>query len=160
MVAERCVSKSGAVSADPHHTCRYGSSPAAHRLVVPALSFHQIGNLRCRIAAGLRASIRGRISRNPSMQSVPTSGPSMGPRPAPRSQAARGAARSPYPGRPRLPKIVLDRAARHPRRTPDLPRAYAVVAQSQHLPQSPHGQLSSGRHEALVDDRGGLMSGR
>src|SRR5713226_4777922 len=38
MVAERCVSKSGAVSADPHHTCRYGSSPA-HRLVVPALSF-------------------------------------------------------------------------------------------------------------------------
>src|SRR6266478_5260370 len=39
MVAERCVSKSGAVSADPHHTCRYGSSPAAHRLVVPALSF-------------------------------------------------------------------------------------------------------------------------
>src|SRR5712671_195705 len=39
MVAEQCVSKSGAVSADPHHTCRYGSSPAAHRLVVPALSF-------------------------------------------------------------------------------------------------------------------------
>src|SRR6266446_2572099 len=39
MVAERCVSKSGAVSADPHHTCRYGSSPAAHRLVVPVLSF-------------------------------------------------------------------------------------------------------------------------
>src|SRR5260370_650546 len=39
MVAERCVSKSGAVCADPHHTCRYGSSPAAHRLVVPALSF-------------------------------------------------------------------------------------------------------------------------
>src|SRR5258705_11359473 len=39
MVAERCVSKSGAVSADPHHTCRYGASPAAHRLVVPALSF-------------------------------------------------------------------------------------------------------------------------
>src|SRR5713226_8926450 len=38
MVAERCVSKSGAVSADPHHTFRYGSSPA-HRLVVPALSF-------------------------------------------------------------------------------------------------------------------------
>jgi len=55
----------------------------------------------------------------------------MGPRPAPRSQAARGGARSPYPGRPRLPKIVLDRAARHPRRTPDLPRAYAVVVQSQ-----------------------------
>src|SRR5258708_36385714 len=39
MVAERCVSKSGAVCADPHHPCRYGSSPAAHRLVVPALSF-------------------------------------------------------------------------------------------------------------------------
>src|SRR6266852_5596614 len=39
MVAERCVSKSGAVCADPHHTRRYGSSPAAHRLVVPALSF-------------------------------------------------------------------------------------------------------------------------
>src|SRR6266446_66718 len=38
MVAERCVSKSGAVCADPHHTCRYGSSPA-HRLVVPVLSF-------------------------------------------------------------------------------------------------------------------------
>jgi len=35
------------------------------------------------------------------MQSVPTSAPCMGPRPAPRSQAARGAARSPYPGRPR-----------------------------------------------------------
>jgi len=32
---------------------------------------------------------------------------------APRSQAARGAARSPYPGRPRPPKIVLDRATRH-----------------------------------------------
>src|SRR5258705_10960933 len=27
------------MSADPHHTCRYGSSPAAHRLVVPVLSF-------------------------------------------------------------------------------------------------------------------------
>jgi hypothetical protein len=71
-----------------------------------------------------RASIRGG-SANPSMQSVPTSGACMGPRPAPRSQAARGAARSPYPGRPRPPKIVLDRAARHPQRTPDLPRAYA-----------------------------------
>src|ERR1700730_13223013 len=38
------------------------------------------------------------------------------------------------------------------------PRAYAVMVQSQHLPQLPHGQLSSGRHQALVDDRGGLMS--
>ena len=47
------------------------------------------------------------------MQSVPTSAPCMGPRPAPRSQAVRGAARSPYPGRPRPPKIALDRAARH-----------------------------------------------
>src|SRR5258708_743138 len=24
---------------DPHHTCRYGSFPVAHRLVVPVLSF-------------------------------------------------------------------------------------------------------------------------
>src|SRR5258706_7233496 len=46
MVAERCVSKSGAVSADPHHTCRYGSSPAAHRLVVPALSLDRIPHRR------------------------------------------------------------------------------------------------------------------
>src|SRR5579872_2643424 len=55
-------------------------------------------------------------------------------------------------------KIVLDRAARHPERTPDLPRAYAVVVQTQHLPQLPHRQLSSGRHQcpsSLVEE--GLM---
>ena len=46
-----------------------------HRLVVPALSFPSNREPSLCIAAGSRASIRGRISRNPSMQSVPTSSP-------------------------------------------------------------------------------------
>ncbi len=62
------------------------------------------------------------------------------------------------PGRLRPPKIVLDRAACHPERAPDLPGAHAIVVQPQHLPQLPHGQLSFGRHQVLLpDDRGGLM---
>jgi hypothetical protein len=51
------------------------------------------------------------------------------------------------PGRPRSLEIVLDRAARHPERAPDRSCAHAVVVQPQHLPQLPHGQLSSGRHQ-------------
>jgi hypothetical protein len=52
------------------------------------------------------------------------------------------------PSRPRSLEIVLDRAARRPERTPDFPCAHAVVVQSQHLPQLPQGQLSSGRHQS------------
>jgi len=62
------------------------------------------------------------------------------------------------PGRPRSFEIVLDGAARYSECAPDLTRAYAVVVQTQHLPQLSHGQLSSGRHQTLLADREGLKT--
>src|SRR5712671_4661051 len=113
MVAERCVSKSGAVSADPHHTCRYGSSPAAHRLVVPALSFPSDREP----SLSHRSRLASFYTRTDQPQPINAIGPDLRSVHGATSRAALSScarcrtialSRPPAP-----PKIFLDRAARH-----------------------------------------------
>ena len=69
-----------------------------------------------------------------------------------------GRQRPRQPGRRRPLEIVLNRAARHPQRAPDLAGTHPIAVKPQHLSNLPHRQLSLGRHPGpLVDRRGDLM---
>ena len=69
-----------------------------------------------------------------------------------------GGQRPRQPGRRRPLEVVLNRAARHPQRAPDLAGAHPIAVKPQHLSNLPHRQLSLRRHPVpLVDRRGDLM---
>ena len=56
------------------------------------------------------------------------------------------------PRRRRPFQIVLDRAARHAKKSPDLARAHAIVVKPQKISQLPHRQFPLRRHPVLLID--------